>query len=162
MFTVRCTKKLLDRMRTEPETDPPAPSTILGDWYANVLRVGKQQYILGVSEKTLLPVVLPAVEAKLLPRRLPEAVFDVLKALGIAWSAIDREMKEMQEATVGSTANRSVLGILNEFAFAAPYRLAEGAPLVEVALGLAETPSKPIGMNSPDRSTKAAFAEALH
>jgi len=162
VFCVRCTKKLLDRMRVAPEPDPPAPSTILGDWYANILHVGKQQFIVCVSEKTLLPVLLPALDAKLLPRRLPEALFDVLKTLGIPWSAIDREMRDMQEATVGRTANRSVLGILNEFAFAAPYRLVEGASLVGVALWLAETPCKPIKMNSPDRETKAAFAEVLH
>jgi len=149
-------------MRVDPETNSPAPTTVLGDWYANLLRVGKQQFVLCVSEKTLLPVLLPAAEAKLLPRRLPEAVFDVLKHLGIPWSAIDREVREMQEASVARTANRSVLGIVNEFGFAAPYRLVEGASLVDVALWLAETPSKPIGMNSPDRETKTAFAEALH
>src|SRR5207245_11637046 len=108
------------------------------------------------------PVLLPAGHAKQLPRRLPEALFDVLKTLGIPWGAIDREMKEMQQTGVGRTANRRVLGILNEFAFAAPYRLVEGASLVTVALWLAETPCKPIEMNSPERETKAAFAEVLH
>ena len=162
MFSIRCTKKLLDRMRVDPEPDPPAPSTVLGDWYANLLRVGKQQFILCVSEKTLLPVLVPAVAAKLLPRRLPEAVFDVLKRLGIRWSAIDREMREMQAALVARTANRRVLGMMNDFAFAAPYRLVEGASLVEVALWLAETPCSPIDMNSPERETQAAFAESLH
>lgn len=105
-------------MRVDPEPNPPEPSTILGDWYANLLHFGKRQLILCVAEKTLLPVLLPAVDAKMLPRRLPETVFDVLKALGISWSAIDREMREMQEVVVGRTANRSVLGIVNEFAFA--------------------------------------------
>jgi hypothetical protein len=162
MFSVRCTKKLLDRMSADPAPDPPAPSTILGDWYANLLRVGKQQFILCVSEKTLLPVLLPAVDARLLPRRLPEAVFDVLKALGIQWSAIDREMREMVDAVVGRTANRRVLGMMTDFAFAAPYRLAEGASLVDVALWLAQTPCKPIEMKSPDRETKAAFAQSVH
>jgi hypothetical protein len=162
VFSIRCTKKLLDRMRADPEPNPPAPSTVLGDWYANVLRVGKQQFILCVSEKTLLPVLVRAVATKLLPRRLPEAAFDVLKRLGIPWSAIDREMREMQDAVVARTASRSVLGMMNDFSFAAPYRLAEGASLVEVALWLAETPCSPIGMNSPERETQTAFAESLH
>ena len=53
MFALRCTKKLLDRMRVDPESSPAAPTTILGDWYGNLIRVGKQQLILCVSEKTL-------------------------------------------------------------------------------------------------------------
>ncbi|GAC1494954.1 MAG: hypothetical protein NVS1B5_20240 [Gemmatimonadaceae bacterium] len=162
MLAIRCTKKLLDRMQVDPDPNPPTCSTVLGDWYANLLRVSKQQFILCVSEKTLLPVLLPAVAAKLLPRRLPEAAFDVLKRLGIPGSAIDREMREMQDAVVARTASRSVLGMMNDFAFAAPYRLVEGASLVEVALWLAETPCSPIDMNSPDRETQTAFAESLH
>ena len=162
MFSVRCTKKLLDRMRLDPEPDPPVSSTVLGDWYANLLRVGKQQFILCVSEKTLLPVLVPAVDAKLLPRRLPEAVLVVLKRLEILSTAIDREMTEMQDAVVARTASRSVLGMMNDLAFAAPYRLVEGASLLEVALWLAQTPCSPIAMNSPERETQAAFAESLH
>lgn len=151
-------------MRVDPEPDPPASTTILGDWYANLLYVGKQQLILCVSDKTLLPVVVPAADAKLLPRRLPEALFDVLKVLGIPWSAIDREMKEMQEFTIARTASRSVLGVMNDFAFALPYRRENGS-LTALALWLAETPCTPLTkaqLYSPDRATEAAFAESLH
>ncbi len=149
-------------MRVEVEPSPAASTTVLGDWYANILRFGKQQCILCVSEKTLLPVLLHATEARLLPKRLPGAVFDVLRALSIPWSAIDREMNVMNEAVIGRTANRKLLGFLNEFSYAAPYRLAEGASLVDVALWLAETPCGPIGMNFPDRLTAEAFAESVH
>jgi hypothetical protein len=161
VFTVRCTRKLLDRMRADPESDWPAPTTILGDWCANLLYVGKQQLILCVSERTLLPLVLPATDAKLIPRRLPTALFDVLVALGISPSAIDRELSEMEQFAVGRTANRSVLGVMNDFAFALPYRRGDQS-LTELALWLAETPCSPIKMNSPDDQTKAAFAAALH
>ena len=33
---LRCTKKLLDRMRVALEPDPPGATTILGEWYAIV------------------------------------------------------------------------------------------------------------------------------
>jgi len=148
-------------MHVHPDPNPPASSTVLGDWYANLLRIGKQQLILCVSERTLLPVVLPAVDAKMLARRLPDAVSDVLEALGVPASAIDREMREMQEATIGRTVNRSVVGMMTDFAFAVPYRR-DNESLTGLALRLAETPCKPIKMNSPDRETKAAFADALH
>ena len=140
MYPLRCTKKLLDRMRVAPEPNPPAATTILGDWYANLVYVGNRQLMLCVCDKTLLPVIVPAVHAKLLPYRLPEALFDVLKALGISWSAIDREMREMQDAVVARTANRSVVGVLTDFAQALHYSR-EDESLTRVALWLAETPS---------------------
>lgn len=81
MYPLRCTKKLLDRMRVAPEPNPPTATTILGEWYANLVYVGNRQLMLCVCDKTLLPVIVPAVHAKPLPYRLPEALFDVLKAL---------------------------------------------------------------------------------
>ncbi len=154
VFALRCTQKLLDRMKVTPPANSPAPSTILGDWYANILRFNRQQFILCVSERTLLPVLLPAVDARSAARRLPEGLFDVLKALGIPWGAIDREMHEMRDATIGRTANRIVLGIVNEFVYAAPFPLADGASLSSVALWLAETPCKPMEWTAPRRQPK--------
>lgn len=161
MFAVRCTKKLLERMRIDPEADPPESSTVLGDWYANLLYDGKRQLILCVSEKTLLPVVLPAADAREFHRRLPEALLDVLKGLGVSSSASERELREMREVVIGRTASRSVLGTMNDFAFAISFCRREES-LTALALWLAETPCKPINMNSPDRETRAAFADALH
>jgi hypothetical protein len=54
-------------------------------------------------------VVLPAVDSKLLPRRLPEALFEVLKHLGIPWAAIDREMNEMLEPLRMVSPDRSTI-----------------------------------------------------
>ena len=62
---------------------PPASSTLLGDWYANVLFVYRKPLILAVSARTLLPVLIPARDpASLLPR-LAAALGEILKALGI-------------------------------------------------------------------------------
>ncbi len=78
------------------------------------MRIGHEQLILCVSEWTFLPLVLPATSAKLLPRRIPGAMFDVLKKLGIPLSAIGREMYEMLVAAVGRTENRSLRCVLEQ------------------------------------------------
>src|SRR6266849_7469921 len=42
MLTLRCTHKLLTRLKTKPSPTPPASTTKLGDWYANTLNVGHE------------------------------------------------------------------------------------------------------------------------
>ncbi|MGH8707497.1 MAG: DUF6933 domain-containing protein [Burkholderiales bacterium] len=88
MFTVRCTQKLLRRV--EASDAPTAPSTVLGDWYANVLYSRPHQLALCVSERSLLPVVLHAKEANTLAPRLTLAVGHVLQRLGVASCGVIR------------------------------------------------------------------------
>jgi hypothetical protein len=54
MMTLSCTRKLLDRagVFTKAETAP--PTTVLGDWYANLLFTRPQQLILCMNERSLL------------------------------------------------------------------------------------------------------------
>lgn len=63
MFTLCCTKKLLDRIRVKPDPRPPPSTTKLGDWYAATLNLERERLVLCVSELTLLPVVVPTVGA---------------------------------------------------------------------------------------------------
>ena len=55
MFAMRCTRKPLDRIPGVVEEAAPS-TTVLGDWYANIL-FGHPQVVLLVSEKSLLPAV---------------------------------------------------------------------------------------------------------
>ncbi|MCB0995944.1 MAG: hypothetical protein KDB21_12680 [Acidimicrobiales bacterium] len=58
MYTVRGTKKLLDRVG-RPMSEPlPSSTTVLGDWYANVL-FWRPQVAMFVSASTFVPVLLP-------------------------------------------------------------------------------------------------------
>ncbi|WP_442856595.1 DUF6933 domain-containing protein [Delftia sp. GW456-R20] len=61
-FTIRCTQKLLARLGSAPVTIITTPDTVLGDWCANLNRVGRMQVVLAVSERTLFPLVVPAKE----------------------------------------------------------------------------------------------------
>ena len=69
MFYLHCTKKLLDRIG--PEISPVGQSeTSLGNWYATAL-FWKPPVAILVSERTLLPVLMPLAPAATLARPHP-------------------------------------------------------------------------------------------
>ena len=75
MFTLHCTKKLLDRVQPAV-TAPCNANTRLGNWYATAL-FWKPQLALLVNERTLLPVVMPLAPATTLAQRFPDALAQV-------------------------------------------------------------------------------------
>ena len=160
MVTIRCTQKLLRRL--EHMEEPSASTTILGDWYANILFSKPQQLVLCVSERSLLPVVLPAKESQTLGRRLSAAAGEVLQRLGVAAALVEREQSEMRVFAYGRTQNRRVLGSLNDLMFQLSWYLhaRPEASLLEHSLHLAETPCTPIGRSSPDGVTIKLFRSA--
>jgi hypothetical protein len=83
VFVLRCTQKLLDQLNSTPDPESAPPDTVLGDWYANLIRVGRIQVVLAVSERSLLPVVVPARESRALVQRLCEALEPILSAVGV-------------------------------------------------------------------------------
>jgi hypothetical protein len=156
MVTVRCTQKLLRRL--PPPQDAPASTTILGDWYANIW-FARPQLIVCVSERSLLPVVLPAKSLATLVPRLTAAAGEVLLRLGIAPHLVRAEQTEMQTFSYARTQNRSVLGSLNEFILLLSHYVADdpAASLLDHSLHLARTPCGPIGPAFPDKVARELF-----
>ena len=76
MFTVRGTKKFLDRVG-RPIADPPSSTTVLGDWYANVL-FWRPQVALFVNAATFVPVLMPLAPVAGVVARFPMAMAEVL------------------------------------------------------------------------------------
>ena len=122
MFHLHCTKKLLDRIKPEI-AEPGQSDTALGNWYATVL-FWKPQVALLVSERTLLPVLMPLAPAATLARRFPAQVALVLKEHNVLSEFIAQEIWRMDTVQYSKTANRSVVGILNEFVRQAEFWLA--------------------------------------
>jgi hypothetical protein len=166
VFALCCTQKLLDRVNASPDPEPSPPDTVLGDWYANLVRVGRTQVVLAVSERTLLPVVVPAKEGRTLVRRVADAVEPMLVSIGIPAEAVIAERDAMRDVVIAKTASRRVLGSLNDLAFQLQVGLVHfpDRTLQEHSLWLARTPMKLIEYGSPDHATVAAFAaqQALH
>ena len=170
MYVLRCTQRLLGRLGAgvDPDGMEPEPTTILGDWYANPLNIGRLRLVLCTSEKSLLCALVPARGPAGLADRLRGAVGRLLPRLGIDHSDVQRELREMAWHQVGRTCSRRVLGSMNDFAFLADgYIRDDGAglgmaaagdvDLDEIALTLARAPCSPISYQSPERFTQALF-----
>jgi hypothetical protein len=153
VFTLRCTRSLLRRLKVSPDPSPPATTNGLGDWYANLLYTKPQQLVLCVSQRTLLPVVVIAKGSEPVAVRLAAGVAKTLQSIGIPGPAVDAELAAMADATISTTASRQVLGSMNDLASLLEAYLAHGDTLVQAALRLAEAPCSPIGMNCPREAT---------
>ena len=155
MVVLRCTQRLLRRLRQKPAEDAPASSTVLGDWYANILWVYRKPLVLAVSARTLLPVLVPARDPASLGPRLAGALGHMLAALGIPAHRVEEEQRHMAQIAFARTISRQILGTMNDFD-----RMLDPSPgqsLISAALELAEAPCGPIGMESPDRLTVNLF-----
>jgi hypothetical protein len=123
MFTFRCTQKLLRKFPSASRDANTAPTTLLGDWYANVLFLRPQQIVLCISERTLLPLIVPAKDAVHLVDRFTQELPAILLALKVQPSAVEQEIGAMQDYCIGSTKDRRVVGSLSELVFQLEHQL---------------------------------------
>ena len=136
--------------------------TVLGDWFATVV-FWRPQVAVFVSESTLLPVFVPFAPTATLLGRFPSALAAVLRAHGVAEPLIDREVTGAVDHTVATTNDRSVVGVVYEFARLAEWRRDEvdnPDGLTWLSNELAQTPCSPVYKRhvSPDRELHAVFA----
>lgn len=143
MVVLRRTRKLERHLPVAERTEV-ASDTALGDWYVNRVSVDRRPLLLLISSRSLLPILVPAQGVADLPRRLAEVVGARLRRLGVASHLIAAELRAMNPVTIRPTVDRSVLGIMVDFAKVLPYSLEPGSwdestlPFVEARL--AETP----------------------
>jgi hypothetical protein len=158
VLIVRATKKLLDRIGPANLGAAEQSTTLMGQWYATAV-FWRPQVALFVSEPTLLPVLMPLAPAATLLARFPQQLAAVLAAHGTPEAVLDEELRQMRDCRLAKTANRSVVGIMNEFTFLADaYRGDTPVPdLLALALRLAATPCGPLYSKhvSPDRELDA-------
>ena len=148
MVVIRPTAKLRSLLPTVEVSV--LSDTALGDWYVNRIVVARQPLLLLVSSTSLLPIVTPAKDVRALPERLPTIVAARLRRTGIEPDVIAAEMGAMHPVMVAPTADRSVLGIMVDFAKAVTYydgnlRTEEG--LFALEDWLAETPCHAASIN---------------
>ena len=156
MIVFRCTRRLAKRLRVGLADDALPSTGVLGDWYANSLNVGHSRYVLCLSARTLLPVILPARRSEF-PNRFPDYLADMLNLIGIPNPVIERETAEAAESVFARTQNRSLIGSLNDFIFSASVYLEHGESVLDANLRLAEMPSKVIEFAFPSEVARAAL-----
>ncbi|HEY3285949.1 MAG TPA: hypothetical protein VGJ96_02385 [Gemmatimonadaceae bacterium] len=125
---------------------------MLGDWYANLLNIGRHRLVLCTNARSLLTIVVTARDLPDLPRRIAESAATLLASLGVPDDRIRAEVREMQWIQVARTQSRSVLGSMNDFAFAADVYFCgdrEFVVLRDLDRWLAETPCKPLQYRTP-------------
>jgi len=151
MVTLRCTQKLLRRLGVPPAIETSPPTTVLGDWYANLLHTRPQQLVLCMNERTLLAVLVPARESKSLGVRFREAVVTHLSRLGVPPAAVEAEARAMSDLAFGPTASRKILGCLREAAFGLSVELGLGrlSSIAELEVRLSENIYSTTGYRRP-------------
>lgn len=117
MTALRCTAKLLKAMRAKPIASPMPPRNRLGDWTANLIRVGRIQLVLAVSEPTRFGVVIDAAPYATIPFRLTQRIFKALLFIDVPADLAATEAEAMTPLQIATTNSKSVLGTINQFAF---------------------------------------------
>jgi hypothetical protein len=123
----------------------------LGHWYANVVAINRSAFVLAISERSLLSVVLPGAPFGSLAIRFPEALGQLLRSLAAPETQVLRELSLTFPITIAATANRQVLGCLNQYAFELSVHCEDNprATLLERELWLSENISSAIRYNAP-------------
>lgn len=161
MVVLRCTQTLLLRLKQFDEAPDVRSTTKLGDWYGSLIRMGNRHVLLFISERSRLPIMTPVREANRLRSSFPDAVCQMLAAVGIPEETIERERLEMSEIAFGRTRSRSLLGSLNDFSMMARMHFITRRtdPLERIARDLAETPLiLPFDGAHPSVVTRRLFA----
>ena len=165
MLTIRCTRKLFDFLDREPAEDPPASTTALGDWYANIVPTPAGDLIIFVNERSLLTVALPAEAKDALISSFVTRVYNLLLNIGISMEVARLECDQIRPVTYAKTASRSVLGSMGDIAFGyqveAGRALEEGRTprILEAELRMSERPHSPLDQTFPDRTARSILAE---
>lgn len=158
VMTVRATRKLLDRLGLAT-IDPEPATTLLGEWYGTALPWRPRHVALMMSDRTLLPVLLPLAPASNLLARFPTHLAAVLTAHDVPAQFIDDELAQMQAWQIAPTNNRSRVGSLNEFASLANHIRDDypGPDLIGLSMWLSTVPCSPLYKRhiSPDRELAA-------
>lgn len=160
MTALRCTAKLLKAMKAKPVAQPELARNRLGEWTANLIRVGRIQLVLAVSEPTRFGIVIDAAPYATIPPRLTHNVFKALLAAGVPADLAAGEAHAMKPLQMAASNSRSVLGTLNQFAWQVEVDLRHGyaGSAVDLTRRLAETiVLKPASIGMPIDRVREAF-----
>jgi hypothetical protein len=156
-----CTQKLAKKFKLSLEKDCKETSTnTLGDWYFNYFIFARKYYLLGMCEKSLLPVIIPAKEIKDFPARFRGELTKILEFIEIGKQEIDEETTTMREIRFAVTKSRTVLGCQNDCIRLLPHILEEKphSSLLEISLKLGKIPFKSINYTNSIEVTREYFS----
>jgi hypothetical protein len=130
---LRCTKRLLDVMRL-PLADP-APEPDPEDWYANLLWSDRRKCLLLTHSATLFTIFeadVPASGLRATREFVAGLIGRELRCEGLSAGTFGD--LERQEVLLARTADRSVLGCMNDMAFRCEHVIADAGGLARTDL----------------------------
>jgi len=139
-----------------------AHAALLGDWYAHLLRIERRKCVIFTSERTLLTFLAVGLDrdavrdcVTLFQRELRR----LLESEGFAPCDVDRVLDEYHELALATTADRSVVGSLNDLARLAAAHVQHkgglsGCDLKAINHELNLTPMSRLQMASPLATTQ--------
>jgi hypothetical protein len=120
MPLIRCTRKLLTEIGAPVASSAEqADAALLGDWYANLIRIERRKCVIFTSARTLLTflVVGPGHDSiRDYATLFRSGLRQLLEDEGFAAGDIDRVVGQYQPLNLAPTNDRSVLGSLNDLA----------------------------------------------
>ena len=120
---LRCTTKLLALLGVRPTRLPDVPPSE-DDWYLNLLWIGRQKCLLLTHAGTLFPIFVADVrKAEITPigPYVTQIVEEHLRSEGLPTDTFGR--LDPDDIKLARTASRSVLGVMNDTALHARYRI---------------------------------------
>ena len=168
MYTLRCTQKLLARLKLDAKalkaTETAPSTTALGDWYAHLLIIERQHLVMVVNERSRLCILTTAKDIARLPQRFEEALFATLQSAGIPEEALLQERREMAEAsysvTTGTPNGRSVLGSIRDYTTPLEYGDFKGRTLEDWNLHFTDWICGPLGYGRPKDVAQSLLLQA--
>lgn len=159
MIRLYCTRKLAARLGTTAATSPTPTDGLLGDWHSHVVTLQRRPYVLAISGRTRLPVLLTVKERSTLATRFGVELGRVLAAIGVPLRTAAEEAQRASSIVFGRAHDRRLLGTLNDFIFQAlahcEYGDGSSVDPLALALHLADTPIGPRNYFYPDVATRS-------
>ena len=117
MVTLRCTRKLLKRIGPQPRSHGLAATCALGNWFANIVYLHSQPFVIAVSERAFIAVFFPAraLREGVGPAFL-QAVASLLLRIGAPRGTVERELALMSPTLIAPTNSHQVVGVMNQYA----------------------------------------------
>ncbi len=152
MLIVRGTKKLRDRIASPAARVDDESTNELGDWLATAL-FWRPQVAMLVNRRTMIPVFMPLAPTATLLNRVPAAIAAVLRQHGADEAFVNAELEAMREVRIAPTNDRSLLGVMNEFALFGRLQMYRVNGYEALSLSVAQTPVGPLLKRTvaPDR-----------
>jgi hypothetical protein len=116
MVILRCTRKLLKVLDVKPGDTLALSTNLLGEWYANLVPTIGGDLVVFANARTLLSVAIPT---SALPQLVPlfaARVYNLLRVIDVPERFANLEIAEYENVLFAKTADRRVLGCLNEIA----------------------------------------------